>query len=397
MKVLIYTHAFAPRVGGVETFVMLLACGLTEQFGAAVTVVTASAAEGFDDRSLSFPVVRRPSLSKLWRLLGEADVVQLAGPALLPLVLALLRRRAVIIEHHGYQARCPNGLLFYEPTKTCCPGHFQARQYHKCLRCNAASSGFLRSAWMLLLTFPRRWLCKLAAYNVPISRHVLTRLGLPRSEVIYYGIPTSGEHDGELNPSSNGLPVIGYVGRLVQEKGLPVLVEAARRLAASGYDFRLCLVGDGPERASLEARIQRAGLAARAQITGFLRGRALQEAVGELDIVVIPTIMEETAGLSAIEHMMRGRVVVASDIGGLGEVVEGAGWKFPAGDAAALAQCLEALLANPARRREIGRAARSVALERYAQERMVAEYARLYKRCLAGSLSRWKLPDDRRT
>ncbi|MCL6480456.1 MAG: glycosyltransferase family 4 protein [Firmicutes bacterium] len=389
MRVLIYTHAFAPRVGGVETFVMLLAQGLSQQADMTVTVATPTPADGFDDRSLGFRVVRQPSLATLWRLLGEADIVQLAGPVFLPLALALLRRKVTIVEHHGYQACCPNGLLFYEPMKTCCPGHFQARHYGMCLHCNAAA-GWLTSARMLLLTFPRRWLCKRVTRNVPISHHVLVRLALPRSQVIYYGIPKPAEREVEVNDTRgvNGSPVIGYVGRLVQEKGIPVLVEAARQLAARGCEFRLCLVGDGPERASLEAAIEQAGLSNRAQITGFLQGPELQNAVHALDVVVLPSILEETAGLAAIEQMMRGRVVVASAIGGLGEIVEGGGVKFPPGDAAALAACLEGLLADPSRWREIGHRARALALQRHQQERMVADYAELYRTCLAGSVAR---------
>lgn len=395
MKVLIYTHAFAPRVGGVETFVMLLAQGLSETPAPSgekirVTVATPTPAGEFDDSQLPFTVVRQPRIAELWRLIGAADIVQLAGPAFLPLALALLRGKVTVVEHHGYQARCPNGLLFYEPTKTCCPGHFQARRYDLCLRCNAASVGWLGSARLLLLTFPRRWLCKRATCNVPISHHVQTRLALPRSRVIHYGIPAPAESECADTSPMNGWPVIGYVGRLVSEKGLPVLVEAARQLAARGCAFRLCLVGDGPERAALETAVAQAGLSDRTQITGFLRGPELESAVRVIDIVVMPTIMEETAGLAAMEQMMRGRVVVASAIGGLSEVVEGGGVKFPPGDAAALADCLEQLLKDPSRRVEIGRRARAVALERYRQERMVADYAELYRHCLAeGTRRAW--------
>lgn len=388
MKVLIYTHMFAPRVGGVETFVMLLAQGLSETPAPSgekihVTVATPTPAGAYDDRQLPFTVVRQPGVAELWRLIGAADVVQLAGPAFVPLALALLRRKVTIVEHHGYQARCPNGLLFYEPTKTCCPGHFQARRYDHCLRCNAASVGWLSSVKLLLLTFPRRWLCKRATCNVSISHHVQTRLALPRSRVIHYGIPAPPNDEGTGTSRMNRLPVIGYVGRLVSEKGLPVLVEAARQLAARGCEFRFCLVGDGPERAALEAAVAQAGLSDRTQITGFLRGPELENAVRAIDIVVMPSVWEETAGLAAMEQMMRGRVVVASAIGGLSEVVEGGGIKFPPGDAVALADCLEQLLKEPSRRAEIGHRARAVALERYRQERMVANHAELYCHCLA--------------
>src|SRR5438128_127268 len=98
MNVLIYSHAFAPSIGGVETYIMLLAQGLLGLGPAApgrtaagvnrvvtVTVITQTPAAGFDDALLPFRVIRRPGLRMLWRLLNEADVVHLAGPVLLPL------------------------------------------------------------------------------------------------------------------------------------------------------------------------------------------------------------------------------------------------------------------------------------------------------------------------
>src|SRR3989442_1277046 len=118
MKVLIYSHAFAPQVGGVETFVMALARGLTEwtnrhraegQDGAGVqvTVVTASTRCDFDDQALPFTVVRRPRIQYLFTLIRMADVVHLTGPCLLPLFLGLILRKRTVVEHHGFQTICP--------------------------------------------------------------------------------------------------------------------------------------------------------------------------------------------------------------------------------------------------------------------------------------------------
>src|SRR5262249_28048178 len=132
MRILIHTHAFAPKVGGVETMVMSLARGLvrpheTESNNRVnVTVATATPSGGFDDESLLFRVVRQPSLRQFLRLLWEADVVHLAGPSFLPLLFGLLLRKRVVVEHHGFQAICPNGQLHYEPTQIPCPGHFMA-------------------------------------------------------------------------------------------------------------------------------------------------------------------------------------------------------------------------------------------------------------------------------
>src|SRR5215469_9608985 len=113
-KVLIYTHAFAPKVGGVETVVMSLATGLAGLSEADriasldVTVVTPTPRGQFDDESLPFQLVRQPSLAELAHLIRAADIIHLAGPALLPLFLGLFLRKPVVVEHHGYQAVCPN-------------------------------------------------------------------------------------------------------------------------------------------------------------------------------------------------------------------------------------------------------------------------------------------------
>ena len=95
MRILIYTHAFAPQVGGVETYVMLLARGLTrsqqKERGeeVKVIVVTPTPAGEMDDAVLPFRVARRPGPATLLRLLRQADIVHLAGPSLLPMLIAL--------------------------------------------------------------------------------------------------------------------------------------------------------------------------------------------------------------------------------------------------------------------------------------------------------------------
>lgn len=380
MKVLIYAHAFAPKIGGAETYVMLLATGLAAR-GVSVTVVTPTPRDGFDDASLPFRVIRRPNLRSLWRLIGEVDIVQLAGPAFVPLLMGLLRRKPVVIEHHGYPAICPNGLLFYEPTKSVCPGHFMARQYHKCLQCNAVTVGRIKSLVMLLLTFPRRWMCKRAAANVPVTHHVLKRLQLPRSQVIYYGVPDP--LDGELadkERSAIRCPLtFAYVGRLVGLKGLSLMLEAAKQLQEEGYRFRLKFVGDGSERAKLEALTQEFGLTGAVVFTGLLTGGALQAAMEDVAAVVMPSVWEETAGLAAIEQMMRGRLVIAADIGGLGEVVGCTGLKFPSGDAEALSACMKQVLEHPEIVSQLGAAARVRALALFRWERMVDEHINRYR------------------
>jgi glycosyltransferase involved in cell wall biosynthesis len=374
---------------------MLLAQGLAEhsrQNGTSdleITVITHTRAGKMDDTLLPFGLVRQPGPLSLLRLIWHADVVHLAGPCMLPMCLGILLRKPVVIEHHGYQAICPNGLLLYEPTKTVCPGHFMAGRYTKCLRCNAKTSGMVKSLGQLLLTFPRRWALKLVTTNAPITRHVKNRLLLPRSEVIYYGVPNphKGFDRTAASPQSKPLdpPAFAYVGRLVTEKGVPVLLQSAKELVDAGYSFRLKIIGDGPERAALQATAVSLGLEPCVSFGGWLQGAALQAELDGVSAVVMATLMEETAGLALIEHMIRGGLVIASDIGGMGEVVDGAGLKFAAGSVAGLTSCLRRVLDDPGLVKILGAKAKARAEELFTQERMIHEHLGLYRQICGGA------------
>ena len=94
MKLLLYSHFFAPSFGGVETVVLSLARGLSERRDARglaefeVTVVTQTPAGHYDDSSLPFRVVRRPGYVQLWRLIRSCDIAHVVGPSLAPVFLA---------------------------------------------------------------------------------------------------------------------------------------------------------------------------------------------------------------------------------------------------------------------------------------------------------------------
>ena len=390
MKILLYVHFWAPNVGGVEVSSMALARGLAtwhERHGGEaidVSLATPTPADGMDDSRLPFRVIRRPGVQELARLIREADAIHVAGPCLLPLLIGKVLRKPMLIEHHGYQAGCPNGLLFYEPTKTACPGHFMAERYLECVRCNAFNLGTLRSVRLLLLTFLRRGISKTVAANTHISKHLLVRLELPRSQVIYYGIPDSLAGWTEPVSQQQYLPAcFAYVGRLVQEKGPQVLIEAGARLKKQGAGFQLRFIGDGPERQRLEALADANGLHNHVVFTGFLSGEALRAALADVVALVMPSLMEETAGLAPMEQMMRGRIVCVSEIGGLSEVVGDAGLKFPPGDADALAACMLRVLEEPELRKELGWKARRRAVQFFLEERMVEEHLQTYRAIVA--------------
>jgi glycogen(starch) synthase len=388
MKLLIYSHFFAPSVGGVENIVQSLAAGvanLRDMNGGhefKVTLVTEIPAGGYDDKQFPFEIIRQPAFFELWRRIRAADAVHIAGPSLLPMLLARISGKPYIVEHHGYQAICPNGLLVHQLDRAICPGHFQAARYGECFKClhvEFASRGI--AAQLLLLMFPRYRLARGAASNIAITGHVQRRHNLPRSQVVYYGIedPLSNVVAEQLISETN--VCVACVGRLVPEKGLPILLEAVKLLRAEGRRMELRIIGDGPERSRLEKIIQDENLQHSVSISGFLTGEALTAALHNVNVVVMPSTWEEAAGLSAIEQMMRGRLVIAADIGGLSEVAGDAAIKFTPGDAASLADALRSVLEDATLIATLGQQARQRALEKFARNRMVDDHARIYRTC----------------
>ena len=260
MNFLLYTHDWAPSVGGVETITMSLADGLATRRPAPgedaihLTLVTQTPAGTMDDSLLPFRVVRRPALRVLIRLIRFSDLVQVTGPALLPLFLAILFRKPVVVEHHGFQAICPNGQLLFQPAGELCPGHFMARHYHKCLACNRNSKGVPKSGLMLLLTPVRRWLSNRSIANITPTNWLASTLKLNRMLTIYHGISPSLPAVWE----KTSVVTFAFQGRLVTTKGVRVLLEAACQLRNEGRKFHLKILGDGPEFNSMKA--QAAGL-----------------------------------------------------------------------------------------------------------------------------------------
>lgn len=384
VRVMMYTDVFAPMI---VNYAMLLSRGLAQwnksdgQREVDLTVVTQMPRGTFDDSTLPYRVVRQPSSRKLWKLIREADVVHLSGPCFLPMLFALIQKTPVAIEHHGYQAVCPTGMFLEMPAASFCPGHFQARRLQKCVRCVAATEGWARGVWNTLICLPRQWMCSRVNANICITDHVRRRIGVPRAEVIYYGIedPLPSGTTPRAAWNGAGALCIGYAGRFVPEKGVRILIRAAKELKDRGCKFRLKLIGDGFERETLEALVTELGLKEFVVFTGIKHGPDLEKEVEDVAVMVMPSMCEETAGLTAIEQMMRGRPVVASDIGGLTEVVGSAGLKYPPGDVKALADCLQQFIVNPELLTELGKKARIRAVETFGYQRMIGQHVHAYE------------------
>jgi len=393
MNLLIYSHAFAPSIGGVETYVRCLADGLLQyqaqydrQPPSVITLVTNTPADTMHDNQFRFRVVRKPSRRQLWHLVFNADVLHIAGPAALPMWFAILARKPFVVEHDGYQSNCPNGLLL-QSDGSVCPEHFARRRYGECIRCNNKREYRLMSALQLLRTWPRRWLCTRASANVSGTQHVLNRIKLPREQMLPHGIaPAGGTVKGGMpvlpEEPREGIPVFAFIGRMVTEKGIRVLLEAAANLKREGWCFRLRLIGGGPERSPMEVFAVKIGLNSWVEWCGPLSGQPLQSALRDVAAVVMPSIWEEAAPLMVLEQMMAGRLLIVSDQGGQAEEVGDTGLRFTPGDALSLAERMQEVLRQPETAKELGAMARARALQLYTQDGMVRGHLKLYRKLI---------------
>lgn len=167
-----------------------------------------------------------------------------------------------------------------------------------------------------------------------------------------------------------------FVGRLNAQKGVATLVDA---LPAIGAPWALDIVGDGPDRASLEERARALGVAERITWHGALPQSALPHLYQRAAALVVPSI-DEGLGLVAVEAQMCATPVIAANSGGLADIVRNGqtGVLVPPLDAPALARAIDELLRNPERARELGQAGRVHALATFAPESAARRYAMLY-------------------
>lgn len=176
---------------------------------------------------------------------------------------------------------------------------------------------------------------------------------------------------------------IGYAGRLVPEKGLPVLLRAVAGLAS---DWRLTLVGDGPERARLEAEAGTLGIASRLEFRGSLPSIAMPDFYRGLDVIVLPSLTrpnwKEQFGRVLIEAMACGVPPVGSESGEIPNVIGDGGLTFPEGDPDALRDRLQRLAQEPDLRVRLGDLGRRRVLHSYTQRRVAEQTYEFYQRVL---------------
>ena len=224
------------------------------------------------------------------------------------------------------------------------------------------------------------------AVSRDIARELIGRFRWPpaKIEVVHNAVDTerfdvvaAPELREELGASATR-PLVLTLGRLDEQKGYPVLLEAATRLPEAIF----AIAGEGPERSTLEALAERLGVAERVSFLGHRTD--IPQLLAACDVFALPSLYEGTS-LAVLEAMAARRAVVSSAIGGTDELIEEgvSGLLVPPGDAPALAGAVGRLLADPGLRGTLAARARERVDADFTRRAMAARVTAIYERVLA--------------
>lgn len=194
------------------------------------------------------------------------------------------------------------------------------------------------------------------------------------------GIPLAGRPQASLTRAPF---TIGAVGRLVPIKGHDHLLEALALLRREGADARLVLLGEGPERGALEARVRQLGLGDVVSMPGSVHD--VSDRLASVDLFCQPSL-SEAMPMALLEAAAAGLPLLVTDVGGAPTLLQhgAGGWIVPPGDPAALANAVrDALVLTDAAFADLGRRAREVVVGRYDVHHMARRYEALYREHLA--------------
>jgi len=174
--------------------------------------------------------------------------------------------------------------------------------------------------------------------------------------------------------------VVGFVGRLVPEKGPHILLKAAARMSA---DVQVLLIGSGPMEERLRLQAQEEDMAERLTIIASIPHADVPKYLGIVDVIVLPSrttpVWKEQFGHVLIEAMACGVPVIGSSSGAIPEVIGDAGLIFPEEDVAALCECIEKVKANPDLVVRLSNAGRRRVQECYTHQAIAEKTLQVYR------------------
>ncbi len=348
MRVLLVTD-WPTEGGGIETYLTLVADGLREA-GDEVRLLTSGVGGGkavADYVALGsrragpqavLQIVNPFAASTVRRAIAELepDVVHVSmfEMHLSPSVLAALHDVPTVLNVAYYKPICPNGLKLLPDGSRCRVQHGTV-----CWRGGCVSlAHWLRDR-------PRyariRKEVQASGTVVTCSRWLHDELAAAGIDAAWSAWPVESPSPG-FRRERAAEPLFVFTGRIAREKGLETLLRALAQVRDGGSRARLRVVGDGPLRHQLERLGVELGLGDAVVFTGWLPSAQIEAQLADAWALVAPSLWAEPLGLTAVEALVRGIPVVASETGGFAETVQDGvtGSLFANGDVNALSACL---------------------------------------------------------
>jgi glycogen(starch) synthase len=335
VKILLSSYVFAPSVGGIETVSELLAPEFIKA-GHEVILITHTDAE--DGIARPYRVERRPGARRMIELVRWCDVYFQNNISLTYAWPLLFMRRPWVIAHHTWLGEFPRGR------------NWKARLKRVLLK------------YGLNATISRPVACDLPLPSTivgnPYSRKIFRR----RPEIL---------RDHELV----------YLGRLVPDKGVDLLIESLVQLGKRGLHPRLTIIGSGSEEKFLRHLTLQRKLESQVDFAGSKRPEEIALLLNAHQILVVPSRWPEPFGIVALEGIACGCVVAASLAGGLPEAMGPCGLTFCLDEKDDLTNVLETLLTRPELRTNLLRDA-DQHLRQFDPSTVAAKYLDVFERSI---------------
>ena len=333
MKILLSSYLFEPSVGGLESVSKILAAKFAAA-GNEVHLITES--PGDEISAANYRLTRRPSVSELIRLLRWSDLFFQNNISLRSLIPALLLKKKTLVVHQTWLLDTRGEMTW---------------------------NNRLKRALLPRVT------------NVAISTAIADQIS---SHSVVIGNPYDDSRF-RLLPNFARDKTLIFVGRLVSDKGVDLLLRALKLLQNDNLLPDLTIVGSGPEEQNL--RQLAADLALDRQVTfaGQKSGTALAEILNRHRIMVVPSQWPEPFGIVALEGIACGCVVIGSEKGGLKEAIGPCGVTFENGNSGAVAAQLKRLLTEPDLESKL-RQNTNEHLEKFKSDAVVAAYLRIMRK-----------------
>ena len=313
MKILMSSRLFYPSIGGSETNAEILAREFT-RFEHEVKLITQTPGDNIavDGSEFAFEVIRQPKPIKLLKLVQWCDIYFHNGIILRDAWPLLIFRRTWVIRHQNW-IRSIDGTL--------------------------TGVGGNSSSWNSVL---KQFLIGYST-SISISKSIANHLHHPSTV-----IPNPyRDNFFRLIPEVSRTKELVYLGRLVSEKGVEILLDALAKLKEFRLQPQLTIIGTGADESNLRQKVFDLKINEQVNFIGKKIGEELVRVLNQHQIMVVPSLYDEPFGVVALEGIACGCVVVGSEGGGLKDAIGSCGVTFSNGNVKELTKILKDLLKNP--------------------------------------------------